>query len=112
MKFFLPNILILQISSALHYLPYKKIRPLFLEMYHVVNDKNATLEHIIPQSIFKNADPKIKRDMHNLIIFPALGFSLLSIDDNFMFSSMCLGGRGVISVLANLFPQKIVSLYR
>ena len=72
MKFFLPNILILQISSALHYLPYKKIRPLFLEMYHVVNDKNATLEHIIPQSIFKNAEPKLKRDMHNLIIFPAL----------------------------------------
>ena len=40
------------------------------------------------------------------------GFSLLSGDDNFMFSSMCLGGRGVISVLANLLPKKIVSLYK
>jgi 4-hydroxy-tetrahydrodipicolinate synthase len=39
-------------------------------------------------------------------------FSILSGDDNLTLALMALGGHGVISVLSNLIPEKIVSLYQ
>ena len=59
-------------SIAFQYLPYKQIRPLFLDMYHVMHPKNVSLEHIVPQSLFKSTAPEMSRDMHNLMLYPVL----------------------------------------
>ena len=68
--FFAP--LLLSSVCAFQYLPYKQIRPLFLEMYHVMHPQNVSLEHIVPQSIFKKKVPELSRDMHNLMMYPVL----------------------------------------
>lgn len=72
MKSFFFTPLLLSCVCAFQYVPYKQIRPLFLEMYHVIHPKNVSLEHIVPQSLFKNSKPEMSRDMHNLMLYPVL----------------------------------------
>jgi endonuclease I len=72
MKSFYSTALLLCNAKALHYIPYKQIRPLFLEMYHIIHPKNFSLEHVVPQSLFKKKVPEISRDMHNIILYPVL----------------------------------------
>ena len=72
MKFLYPTTILLQLSQAYHYIPYKQIRPLFLDMYHIIHPKNVSLEHIVPQSLFKKQQPELSRDMHNLMLYPVL----------------------------------------
>ena len=58
MKSFYFTVLLLCNAKALHYIPYKQIRPLFLEMYHIINPKNFSLEHVVPQSLFKKKNTR------------------------------------------------------
>ena len=72
MKPFYPTIFLLYSVKAFHYIPYKQIRPLFLDMYHIIHPKNVSLEHVIPQSLYKKQKPAVSRDMHNLMLYPVL----------------------------------------
>lgn len=70
------NILILLqtmiLVNSIQYLPYRHIRLQLLDLYHIYNSKEVSLEHIVPQSIFKKINPEISRDMHNIIMYPSL----------------------------------------
>ena len=77
MKSFFSTVMLFGSSIAFQYLPYRQIRPLFLDMYHVMHPKNVSLEHIVPQSLFKSRAPEMSRDMHNLMLYPVLFNSLL-----------------------------------
>ena len=72
MKPFYSTLMLLYSANAFHYIPYKQIRPLFLDMYHIVHPKKVSLEHIIPQSLFKQIKPELSRDMHNIMLYPTL----------------------------------------
>ena len=72
MKPFFSTLMLLYSAKAFNYIPYKQIRPLFLDMYHIIHPKNVSLEHIIPQSLFKQIKPEISRDMHNIMLYPTL----------------------------------------
>ena len=72
MKSFFSTVMLFGPSIAFQYLPYRQIRPLFLDMYHVMHPKNVSLEHIVPQSLFKSRAPEMSRDMHNLMLYPVL----------------------------------------
>jgi endonuclease I len=72
MKSFFYTTTLLNSVCALHYLPYNQIRPLFLKLYHTTHPNNVSLEHIVPQSLFKKKAPKMSRDMHNLMLYPNL----------------------------------------
>ena len=41
-------------------------------MYHIIHPKNVSLEHVIPQSLYKKQKPAVSRDMHNLMLYPVL----------------------------------------
>jgi endonuclease I len=84
MKPFYATTMLLYSVKAFHYIPYKQIRPLFLEMYHIIHPKNVSLEHIVPQSLFKKLKPEACRDMHNIMLFPIL---LNSHRSNYRYSS-------------------------
>ena len=72
MKPFYYSMILLHCAKSFHYIPYRQIRPLFLEMYHIIHTKNVSLEHIIPQSLFKKLKPEASRDMHNIMLYPIL----------------------------------------
>lgn len=52
------------------YLKYADIRPFYNNLYSInKNHKNYSLEHIIPQSVFKSKNSILKKDMHNIILY-------------------------------------------
>lgn len=55
----------------IHYMKYYKLRPILFDIYNNKNISNTTLEHIIPQSIYKKKDKILCRDLHNIILYPA-----------------------------------------
>ena len=55
----------------INYISYKKLRPVLFNIYKKKNIYNTTLEHIIPQSIYKKTDKKLTCDLHNLILYPS-----------------------------------------
>lgn len=54
-----------------NYVSYKAIRKVFFDLYQVpdCNKLEYSLEHIIPQSTFKN-ESILKKDMHNIMLYP------------------------------------------
>ena len=50
---------------------YNKLRPILFDIYNNKNIYNTTLEHVIPQSIYKKQDKILCRDLHNIILYPA-----------------------------------------
>ena len=54
-----------------NYIKYYKIRSYYLDLYSKfnLNPKQFSLEHIVPQSLYKS-DKLLKKDMHNIILFP------------------------------------------
>ena len=85
MKAFFPTFILLNMCDAFRYLPYTQIRPLFLDMYHMINSKKeVSLEHIVPQCIYKKKQPELSRDMHNIMMYPNL---LNSHRSNYRFSN-------------------------
>jgi len=56
--------------TNIHYVTYNKLRPIIFTIYNKKNKSTTTLEHIIPQSIYKK-DKKLCRDLHNLILYPS-----------------------------------------
>jgi endonuclease I len=55
----------------IHYMKYNKLRPILFDIYNNKNIYNTTLEHVIPQSIYKKQDKILCRDLHNIILYPA-----------------------------------------
>ena len=55
--------------SSLRYINYKLIKPFYLDLYNIKKGSTYDLEHIVPQSLYKD-DVLIKRDMHNIILYP------------------------------------------
>ena len=56
-----------------YYLQYNKIRNLYYEIHELKDDPNRdsyNLEHVVPQSLFKKNSSLIKKDMHNIILYP------------------------------------------
>lgn len=58
------------LSYNINYISYKRLRPVLFNIYNKKNIYNTTLEHIIPQSIYKNTNKKLSCDLHNLIMYP------------------------------------------
>lgn len=52
------------------YISYSSVRKVLYEIYHLDSSCDHTIEHIVPQSKFKNCK-ELKRDMHNLIFYPS-----------------------------------------
>ncbi len=59
------------LSYNINYISYKKLRPVLFNIYNKKKIYNTTLEHIIPQSIYKKNDKKLSCDLHNLIMYPS-----------------------------------------
>jgi len=54
-----------------NFLSYKNIRPIYDDLYNINKEHNFySLEHIIPQSVFKKDNTTLKKDMHNIILYP------------------------------------------
>ena len=54
-------------------LSYNKIRNLYYQFYDNYEETEKlkyNLEHVIPQSIFKKKSTSIRKDMHNIILYP------------------------------------------
>lgn len=61
----------IKLIQPINLLSYKNIRPLYNDLYNINKDhKMYSLEHIIPQSIFKRDNTTIRKDMHNIILYP------------------------------------------
>ena len=54
----------------INYIPKYKIRNLIFNIYNIKTKGDNSLEHIVPQSIFKN-NRNISKDLHNIIIYPS-----------------------------------------
>ncbi|MGO9568233.1 MAG: 4-hydroxy-tetrahydrodipicolinate synthase [Desulfomonilaceae bacterium] len=77
-----------------------------------VNIENQTVERLagIPNIVgVKEASGSIMQ-MSEVIRLCGSGFDVLSGDDQMTFPLMALGGKGVISVVTNIVPGKMVSL--
>lgn len=53
------------------YVSRNKLRPILFNIYGKENIYDSTLEHIIPQSVYKQTDKVLSRDLHNLIFYPS-----------------------------------------
>jgi len=70
-KYFLIYSLLNKNVNSIKYIRYSLIRPLYLELYNKIHEKNFyTLEHVVPKCYYKN-DKELIRDMHNIILYPA-----------------------------------------
>ncbi len=79
-----------------------------------VNIANETMERLskIPNIAgVKEASGNISQ-MSEVIRLCGPEFNVLSGDDNMTYPLMCLGGRGVISVITNIVPDKMSDLVR
>ncbi len=79
-----------------------------------VNIETATLKRMAEHKnivAVKEASGNISQMMDVLNELPA-EFTVLSGDDNMTFPLMCLGGKGVISVVSNLLPEKLSEMTR
>lgn len=58
--------------SNIKYISYKSVKNImFSEIYKIEPNKSKdyNIEHIVPQSLYQK-DPTVKKDMHNLILYP------------------------------------------
>tara|TARA_Y100000991_G_C21920068_1_gene326111 strand:- start:110 stop:799 length:690 start_codon:yes stop_codon:yes gene_type:complete len=55
--------------SPTNYIPYSRVKKIFLDIYGMQKNNNYTIEHVVPQSNFKK-DKYLKSDMHNLFYYP------------------------------------------
>ena len=69
--YILSSMLLITSFKNIHYMKYNKLRPILFHIYNKKNLYNTTLEHIIPQSIYKKKDKNLCRDLHNLVLYPA-----------------------------------------
>ena len=59
--------------KPINYVRYKSIRNLFFNFYKnyvIIKENDYSLEHIVPQSIYKKNQSILKRDLHNIILYP------------------------------------------
>lgn len=63
-------ILIPSIAFNINYVPKHKMREIVFNIYNIKEKGDNTLEHIIPQSTFKN-NSIISKDLHNIILYPS-----------------------------------------
>lgn len=56
-------------NLPIRYLKYNNVKNELLNIYKVKKSNNYTLEHIVPQCLYKK-EKNIKCDMHNLIFYP------------------------------------------
>ena len=76
------------------------------------NIETATLARLAEHpniAAVKEASGSIPQVMDVISELPA-SFDVLSGDDNIAFTVACLGGRGVVSVASNVFPQRVVAM--
>ena len=55
--------------SPTKYIPYGRVKKIFLDIYGLKKNNDYTIEHVVPQSNFKK-DKFLKSDMHNLFYYP------------------------------------------
>lgn len=76
------------------------------------NIETATLARLAEHpniAAVKEASGSIPQVMDVISELPA-SFDVLAGDDNIAFAVACLGGRGVVSVASNVFPQRVVAM--
>lgn len=61
---------LLSTFNNINYIPKYKIRNLIFNIYNIKSKGNNSLEHIVPQSIFKD-NKNISKDLHNILIYPS-----------------------------------------
>ena len=98
LRFFLLLVSCFSFDIPKKYLQYKNIKFLYRNLY-AKNSKKNSLEHIVPQSIFKKKYLNYTRDMHNIILYPLKmnnhrsNYKYVS-DLNFYFDSILLDKFG------------------
>jgi endonuclease I len=55
--------------SPKKYIPYSRVKKIFLDIYDIQKNNEFTIEHVVPQSNFKK-NKHLKSDMHNLFYYP------------------------------------------
>ena len=86
--------------NNINYVPKYKLRQKIFDIYNVKEKGNITLEHIIPQSMFKD-NKNISKDLHNIILYPSKvnshrsNFKYIS-NSNFYEDSKIINGNGDI----------------
>ena len=68
LTYFIKNSFSFQHKIPIDYISYSRVKKIIKEVYNI-NDKKNNLEHIVPQSLFKE-NKKLKSDMHNIILYP------------------------------------------
>lgn len=57
--------------KVITYIPKYKLKDTIHNIYNLYEKHDYTLEHVVPQSIYKNDNNKLKCDMHNILLIPS-----------------------------------------
>ena len=68
--YMLSSVMLVSSFKEINYVTYNRLRPILFNIYNKKIMYNTTVEHVIPQSIYKKHDKKLCRDLHNLILYP------------------------------------------
>lgn len=69
--YMLSSLILVSAYKPLKYVSRNKLRQTLFNIYNKKNIYDSTLEHIIPQSVYKKTDKILSRDLHNLILYPS-----------------------------------------
>ena len=99
LRFFFLLASCLSFNIPKNYVQYSKIKFLYRNLYNIKENNIYSLEHVVPQSIFKNKYFNYTKDMHNIILYPLKMNNHRSnykyVDDlNFYFDSILLDKFG------------------
>ena len=70
LRFFLFLTSCLSFNIPNKFIQYKNIKFFYENLYNLGKSNKYSLEHIVPQSIFKKKYLNYTRDMHNIIVYP------------------------------------------
>ena len=99
LRFFFLLASCLSFNIPKNYVQYSKIKFLYRNLYNIKENNIYSLEHVVPQSIFKKKYFNYTKDMHNIILYPLKMNNHRSnykyVDDlNFYFDSILLDKFG------------------
>lgn len=96
--------------NNINYVPKYKMRQILFNIYNIKEKGDNTLEHIIPQSTFKD-NKNISKDLHNIMLYPSKvnshrsNYKYIS-NPNFYEDSKLLCGEGNIIKYENSVGNK------
>ena len=112
LRFFLLLTSCLSFNIPKNYIQNKNIKFLYRNLYNIKQNKVNSLEHIVPQYIFKKKYLNYTRDMHNIILYPLKMNNHRNnykyVDDlNFYFDTILLDRFGN-KICSNNYQQELL----